>query len=300
MYKQENIMAQRYKGDCGQKRDETPNPIGQDQKPPAEFFDFISSEDPPSQRRVFGYLRAADTETRGSYFSAAVRMVTSDRFDLVAKKKVLKSLAAFVKFSEEGLFEYAPPSLSIRDSAYIETMDCLADYLGGDDIPQDEYKEVVECLTHMDYFRVKRTMMLSFVEYFYPHDADWYAKRLRLCVSCLQKGEDVAAFHVLSFLFHSYDVLEQLLLDPDAKEQKISPLRALLSILDSVVPQWLLSNDYKVVTSACLYCNRRRLVETLPLLEQIKGSENEMVRVFAEATIKKIGESRGTEEKQKK
>ena len=79
-----------------------PTLIGPDQDPDEKTFKmFLSTDDPPNQRRVFDYLRCADTDTRGSYFNAAVRMITSDRLDLSSKRIVLESLAAFVHFAEE-------------------------------------------------------------------------------------------------------------------------------------------------------------------------------------------------------
>ena len=207
--------------------DKIPNLVSQHQKPNSELFKvFISPDNPANQRRVFGYLLSADTETRKIYFKAAVQMVTSDRLDLAVKRKVLESLAAFLSFSEEGLLEYAPPNLSTRDSAYYETLDSLANYLENEDILQDEYREVFNCLTRMDYFRVKRTLMVSYAEYTYPHDADWYAKRLQLCAASLEKGDDFVAWHVLSFLspLDGYRELERVLSDSNIEKQKIAIL----------------------------------------------------------------------------
>lgn len=277
----------------GPKHNKMPNLVSKYQEPNSELFEvFISPDNPPNQRRVFGYLRSADTETRKIYFKVAIQMVTSDKLNLATKKKVLESLAAFLSFSEESILEYAPPSLSIRDAAYDETLDSLADYLENEDILQDECREVINCLIQMDYFRVKRTLMLSYVEYTYPHDTDWYAKRLQLCAAALEKGDDFVAWNVLAFLspLNGYKELESVLSDSNIEKQKITLLNDLLYTLDTVVPRWLLSSDYRVVSFACIYCNTRRLIDTLPLLEQIKNSENKLVKELVVATIRKFRE----------
>jgi hypothetical protein len=270
------------------------NLIGPLQEPVSEVWEaFITSDNPEKQRRIFADIRSFDTETRKIYFEAAGRLVTSDKLTLAAKKKILESLAAFLGFAEEGLCEYAPESLGIRDSAYHEVLDFFADYLESADIGKDEYREIFKCLTEMDYFRVKRTLMLSYVEYTYPHDAGWFTKRLKLCITALEKGDDFVAWNVLAFLSptNGYRVLENLLNDSGIEKGQIALLEDLLSILDTVVPRWLQSSDYRVVTFACLYCNIRRLVDTLPLLEQIQNSEGKLVKEIVAATIKKFKES---------
>jgi hypothetical protein len=247
----------------------------------------VSSENPAEQRKVFRYLRSADTKTRNIYFQSAVQMVTSKKLNLATKKKVLKSLADFMSFSDEGIFESV---LDIRDSAYYDTLDSLADFLENENDSKEEFREVFLCLTEMDYFRVKNTLMMGFVEYIYPHDAGWYAKRLRLCAASLEKGDDLVAWHVISFLgpLNGYRELQSLLTDTDTEKNEKALLEELLNKLDALVPHWLLSSDYKVAVFACLYCNARELEDTLPLLEQINFPENELVRDVVEATIKKL------------
>jgi hypothetical protein len=276
-------------GDRKAKNRKTPDLITRKQEPSPKLFKaFVSTADPQDQRRVFGYLRSADTEVRLKYFNAAIRTVTSDKSDLSSKKIILNSLAAFIRFSEEGLLEYAPPSLSIRDSAYDAVLDSLADYLNGENISKEEYREVFGCLAQMDYFRVKKTLMLGYAHYTYPHDADWYQKRLQLCALSLDRGDDFVAWHVLAFLFHGYKELNELLSDSSIKSRQIESLAGLLSTLDTRVPRWLLSNDPKVVSFACIYCNLRELTGTLPTLKNLKDSNNELVREMATATIKKF------------
>lgn len=256
-----------------------------------DFFDlFASPRNPPRQREVFRMLRAASMDTRSAYFSAAIQAVRSPGGDLSDKKEILESLAAFVNSSEEGISRF---DSSFRDTAYNEALDSLADCLMSGTIRRDAYDEIFRCLAQMDYFRVKRTMMLAFVEYKYPHDASWFAKRLSLCLHALRNGGKDVVWHVLAFLSNSYSELRRVLQDPHVHEDEVSNLEETLTVMDSIVPLCLTSSDYRIVICACGYCKERGLASALPIIKNLQGSGNDQVREIATAAVKTLAEDDG-------
>lgn len=257
---------------------------------PKYFNIFIFSDDPVKKREIFGLIRSCDSDIRGTYYKLALEMIYDANTSNEEKIKILNSFIEFYDYSEEGLFLYAPPSLSIRDSGYYNLLDTLETYLSKEDIPKNVSRVVFDCLIKMNYLREKKTLMLSYVKFYYPYDINWFIRRLKFMIISLNKNDEYIAWHILSFLFElsKKDYINKMITDKAFSKKDKKQCKELLAELDSIVPKFLLANDYKVVGFACLYCNIRELIDTLPILEMIKDTDNKLIKETVKGTIKKF------------
>ncbi|MEM9549260.1 MAG: hypothetical protein AAGA77_24960 [Bacteroidota bacterium] len=265
--------------------------LDKNNNPIQEYFDvFVSSENPISKRKLFFALETVETKERRIYYKLAMEKVFSKNIDFNVKKIILQNISDFYHFTEEGLSKFAPKRLSIRDSAYYELQDLLANYLiNSRDISEKEFDALFKCLQEINYFREKRTRMMSIVEFYYPVSIEWFIKRLKVCNTSLRKENLYVGWAVLTFLVSTLNnIIQKLISDIQIEEDKRKICEEIIFEIDNVVPRWLLSSDYKVVDLACKYCYLRNLNSALPLIEEILNTENELVKKTAHATIKKL------------
>ncbi|MDP1993125.1 MAG: hypothetical protein Q8K00_19080 [Syntrophales bacterium] len=242
------------------------------------------------QRQVFKRLKSRRESVAIDVFtSAATSLITSECEDWERRKEALKSLVSFVTYGDEGLMHYTTEARDALGESYDRLLLALSLCFRRGTAPVEQLREILIALAEMDYFRAKRTMMLSIISYEFPKDPNWFIERLAVVGRGLSCGDEEIARYALAFLVFSRETLEELLEDARVEVAKRAILRGDLATIDAIVPKYLLAEDVRVVVLSSYYCGGRKLHDTREIIDQLARCDNEKIRGAAGEALRLLG-----------
>lgn len=260
--------------------------LSSDNIPSEEPLKIFLNPDDINQRQLFSRLKWHESvEIVQAYVLAALKLITSKSDNPIDKSQALKSLVSFVDYGNEGLGEFSNSAYDSLGPNYSRILEDLSFYFRQGQAPIDELRQILLALAKMNYFRVKKTLMLAFVSYDYPENSKWYLDRLMLIQSALGYSDNEIARYALAFLSEGFLTLKKILDKPETPSNERTELLDILELIDVEVPKWLLSSDWRVSKSAIEYCGLRKLTDTREILEHLALSENEKIQEAAKEIL---------------
>jgi hypothetical protein len=262
--------------------------LNSDNTPSGKSLGIFLNPDDKHQRQLFKRLKLSEPEkVVQAYVSTALGLITSITEDPFKKSQALTSLVNFVDYGNEGLLEYINFAYNESDQVYLRILNTLSSYFRQGQAPVDELRQILIAITNMNYFRVKKTMMLGYVSYELPEykNSKWYLDRLTLVQCALKYPDNEIAHYAFSFLWNCFRTREKIFDNPGWPSNERTKLLNVLELIDREVPKWLLSSDWRVSMFAIVYCGIRKLTDTKEILEQLALSENEKIRESAKGIL---------------
>jgi hypothetical protein len=250
------------------------------------FMVFVNPDD-KNQQDIFRAIKCSGrSDIIDAYVSAALTVVTSDA-EYGEQDRTLTSLVGFVNFGDEGAMEWTTHARDVLGDSYYRIHNELSEYFQNEQIPLNGLHKVFMALASMDYFCVKRTMMMGFIFYEHPKNAIWLVERLKVVRRALSLTDSEMAWYSLAFLTHSFRELQEVLLAPKTKEQDHA-LSEILDLIHIEISKWLLCSDWRVVKEAITYCALAKLSDNREIIEQLELSKDDTTSNIAKQALEVI------------